>query len=179
MDAKYIRHNHYMLPPPPPTGPHHWKRHTQIILDRGPWGCWTWDGGWVEWEELGWGPEWRVRRGAPGCLLPLWAKHLCFCLPDNMGSHCSKTVFSVEEIMACMFLCFVSDGTGVWTQALTFARQALYHLSHFASPVIFVSPSWLQTMIFLISASRVSRITGMSHQHLASLHSLNIWIFLL
>jgi hypothetical protein len=53
-----------------------------------------------------------------------------------------------------------------------------YILSHFASPFFVkgflwdrlswtICPSWLQTLIFLISASWVARITGVSHQLLA------------
>jgi hypothetical protein len=34
---------------------------------------------------------------------------------------------------AYCLLAFFFDGTGVWTQDLTNARQVLYHLSHFAS----------------------------------------------
>jgi hypothetical protein len=57
------------------------------------------------------------------------------------------------------------------------ARKALCHLSHSSSPFlcwVFSSEGllcmtdcqgWLQTMILMISASWVARITGMSHWH--------------
>jgi hypothetical protein len=59
------------------------------------------------------------------------------------------------------------------TQGFTLARQALYYLSHSASPyfVIFffgdrgswtICLGWFQTVILLISASWVARITGVS-----------------
>jgi hypothetical protein len=63
-----------------------------------------------------------------------------------------------------------------WPQSLTLARQAFYHLSRSASPVLcwvffeigfqeLFAQSWLWTMILLSSASWVARITGVSHQH--------------
>jgi hypothetical protein len=67
-----------------------------------------------------------------------------------------------------IFLFF--GGTRVWTQGLTLARQVLYHLSHFTSPVLFfwdrvswtICLGWLWTSILLISASWVARITDLS-----------------
>jgi hypothetical protein len=57
--------------------------------------------------------------------------------------------------------------------ALLLAKQALYHLSHNFIPFFSdyfgdglsrtICPGWLQTMILLISASQVARITGVSH----------------
>jgi hypothetical protein len=60
------------------------------------------------------------------------------------------------------------------------ARQALYHLSHSTSPCAgyfwnrvsqTVCPGWLWTTILLIPAFQVARITGVSHQCLASIPS--------
>jgi hypothetical protein len=74
-----------------------------------------------------------------------------------------------------------------WDLNFMFARQAFYHLSHSTSPVfvlgIFERVSWticwgcLWNTIFLILASQVARITGMSHWHLA--YIVFIYIFIL
>jgi hypothetical protein len=72
------------------------------------------------------------------------------------------------SVPLCKVVIFFSFfGTGAWTQGLTLAMQALYHLSHSASPFlwwvfflrqVFMNclPGWLRTMIFLISASWVA-----------------------
>jgi hypothetical protein len=66
---------------------------------------------------------------------------------------------------------FFFYGTGIWTQCLILAREALYHLSHSISPFlrwVFSSQGlsiclgWLQTMILLISVSWVARIIGVA-----------------
>jgi hypothetical protein len=67
---------------------------------------------------------------------------------------------------------------GFWTQGLTLARQAYYHLSHATFPFlcwVFSREShklfflgWLWTLILLISASQVARISGVSHWHPAN-----------
>jgi hypothetical protein len=45
------------------------------------------------------------------------------------------TVCPVRHFVVRVPLAFFREGsTGVWTQSLTLARQALYHLSHFTSP---------------------------------------------
>jgi hypothetical protein len=54
---------------------------------------------------------------------------------------------------------FFFCNTGAWTQGL---HLELLH-----------QPFWLRTMILLISASWVARITGMSHQHLLN----NLFLF--
>jgi hypothetical protein len=78
-----------------------------------------------------------------------------------------------------VFIFLVFGGIGVWIQGLMPARQVFYHLSHSTSP-FFVMGSfqdrvsqttfldWLWTTILLISASWVTTITGVSHQHSAS-----------
>jgi hypothetical protein len=60
-------------------------------------------------------------------------------------------------------------GTGVWTQGFALAKQALNSLSQTSSSFYsgYFGDGVLQTMIFLISASQLARIIGMSHQHLA------------
>jgi hypothetical protein len=74
-----------------------------------------------------------------------------------------------------LFIYWVIFGrTGVWTEALVFAKLVLYHLSHASSPFCSgyfedgawrtICLSWPQTWILPISASQVIRITGMSHQ---------------
>jgi hypothetical protein len=76
------------------------------------------------------------------------------------------------------FVVVVFFSTGVWSQGLILARQALYHLIHSSSSFFCVGyfqdrvsrntcPGW-QTLILLISASRVARTTGMSHWHLVN-----------
>jgi hypothetical protein len=71
------------------------------------------------------------------------------------------------------------------------AKQALYHLSQTSSPFFCdyfgdvlqtISQSWSETMIFLISASQVARITGMNHQCSAlsfnfKVENLNVKVF--
>jgi hypothetical protein len=65
-------------------------------------------------------------------------------------------------------------GTAIWIQGFALAREALYHLSHSASPfcvgyfgnkVLLFCLGWLKP---LISASWVARITGVSHWCLAT-----------
>jgi hypothetical protein len=74
-------------------------------------------------------------------------------------------------VCVCVCVC----GAGVWTEGLMFARQSLYYLSHSAHFRIrcfwdrvswSICLGWLWTMILLISASQVVRITGVSHRHL-------------
>jgi hypothetical protein len=70
-------------------------------------------------------------------------------------------------------LFFFSCGTGVWTQGFALAKQALYCWSHTPSPFCSgyfgdgaswaLCPGWTGTLIFLISASHIARITGVSH----------------
>jgi hypothetical protein len=66
---------------------------------------------------------------------------------------------------------------GVWTEDLVFAKQVFYHwvimpalfcVGYFWDRVWWIFAwGWLRTMILLISASWVARITGVSHQHSA------------
>jgi hypothetical protein len=70
-----------------------------------------------------------------------------------------------------LFIYIVFGGTGVWTQG--FVLAVLYHLSHISS-LLWLYWRWslakifpragLWNLIFLISASQVARIKGMSHQ---------------
>jgi hypothetical protein len=78
---------------------------------------------------------------------------------------------------------YLCTGTGVWTQGFALAKQvltkqALYCLTH-TPPVHFalvilemvsceLCPGWLWTVILLISASQVARITGVNHWPLVS-----------
>jgi hypothetical protein len=72
---------------------------------------------------------------------------------------------------------FFFGGTGVWTQGFPKAKQELYCLSHTSCPLCSgnfgdgafwtICLGWPQTMILLISASQIARITGVSHQHSA------------
>jgi hypothetical protein len=66
-------------------------------------------------------------------------------------------------------------GSGVWIQGFSLAKQTLYHLSHTCSPFLFmlfwrwgvsrtICPDWSWSISLPISASQVSRITGVSHQ---------------
>jgi hypothetical protein len=76
------------------------------------------------------------------------------------------------------FFFFFFSSTGVWTQGLTLGRQVLLLLEplcQFFFVMQFlkigsrtICPGWLQNVILLISASRVARVIGVSHQHLAS-----------
>jgi hypothetical protein len=69
-------------------------------------------------------------------------------------------------------------GTSCLLDLARLPRQAPYHLSYSSSSFCIgffqdrvsrtICLGWLRTVIFLISASRVARITGMSHQCLAS-----------
>jgi hypothetical protein len=88
-------------------------------------------------------------------------------------------------------LCFWFWQYWVWPQVLILAEQVLYYLTHSTSPVwcciVYMirsrelfSQSWLRTMILLISASWVTRITGVSHQPVAlwiCLFSRNVILF--
>jgi hypothetical protein len=62
---------------------------------------------------------------------------------------------------------FGGGETGIWIQGFVLAKQVFYCLSHTFSPFCpgyfgdGVS-GWPQTMILLISASQVARITGVS-----------------
>jgi hypothetical protein len=63
---------------------------------------------------------------------------------------------------------FFFCGTDVWTQGLHLEPlcQSFFVLSFFRDRVLWtLCPGWLRTMIVLISASWVARITEVSHQH--------------
>jgi hypothetical protein len=80
---------------------------------------------------------------------------------------------------------------GVWTQGSMLAKQELYYLRHTASPLCSgyfgdegswaSCLDWPRAAIFPISASKVARITGVSHQHpvnswhLSNLNNLTVW----
>jgi hypothetical protein len=63
----------------------------------------------------------------------------------------------------CLFVFFLY---WVWTQSLHLEplHQPFFVMGFFSDRVLWtISPGWLQTAIFLISASWVARIIGMSH----------------
>jgi hypothetical protein len=63
----------------------------------------------------------------------------------------------------CSFACFCN--TGAWTQSLHLeALHQSFFCDFFWARTQTICPNWLWTMIFLISASCIARITGMSHQ---------------
>jgi hypothetical protein len=76
----------------------------------------------------------------------------------------------------------------LWAQGFTLAKQTLYCLSHtssafcsgyFGDEVLWtICSNWLRVMILLISASKVARITGVSHWHPA-LHFFLITVIIL
>jgi hypothetical protein len=73
-------------------------------------------------------------------------------------------------------LFFLSFSTGVWTQGFRLARQALYHLSHSASPFFVLGIFEIGSCelfpwagLDLIFASQVARIIGVSYWHQATL----------
>jgi hypothetical protein len=83
-------------------------------------------------------------------------------------------VFFFFPLMSFLLFVYLFCSTRVWTQGLTLTRQAFYHLSHSINPVFCIGyfqdrvsksicPVWPQTMILLISASWVARITVMNH----------------
>jgi hypothetical protein len=64
-------------------------------------------------------------------------------------------------------------GLGFELKALPVAKQVLYYLSHISSPFCsgyFGDGVWPPPVLFLISASQVARITGMSHGSPAVIH---------
>jgi hypothetical protein len=75
----------------------------------------------------------------------------------------------------------------LWAQGFTLAKQTLYCLSHtssafcsgyFGDEVLWtICSNWLRVMILLISASKVARITGVSHQCPANFYLL-VWVFI-
>jgi hypothetical protein len=78
----------------------------------------------------------------------------------GLSAHSSNSSRREDKPGSLFFL----DSTGVWTQVLTLARQALYHLNH-SDGRVFLRYSlanyclgWVQTSIYLISASWVARI---------------------
>jgi hypothetical protein len=109
--------------------------------------------------------------------------HMCLSLPilglSEVGCCCwssshqaSQEVLPLEQslpVARCFFFFF---STGVWTQGL--------HLEPLHQPFFVrvfwemvsgtICPGWLWTMIFLISASQVARITGVSYRHPATMH---------
>jgi hypothetical protein len=97
-----------------------------------------------------------------------WLK--CFNSSVTRWNPLNFLVFSFSFFLSFFFFFLI--------QGLTLARQVLYHLNHSASPSLIgyfwdrvsraVCPGWLGPMIFLISASWVARIIGVSHQRLPS-----------
>jgi hypothetical protein len=88
---------------------------------------------------------------------------------ETVGLHICDCV----QLLVCISsssLFFFLGGIEVWTQGLTFARQALYHLSHSPCPfgdgvfVNYLPRVVLKLEILPISASQVASITGVSHQ---------------
>jgi hypothetical protein len=75
---------------------------------------------------------------------------------------------TLKKAVLQVFLFFF--GTGVWTQGLCLEplHQPIFVMVfiEIRSHELFC-PGWVQTVILLISASRVARITGVSHQCLA------------
>jgi hypothetical protein len=73
------------------------------------------------------------------------------------------------------FGCF--GETRVWIQGFVLAKQALYHFIHTSSPFCsgyfghrvswIICPGWSWTVILHISDSQATRITDVSHHHLA------------
>jgi hypothetical protein len=56
------------------------------------------------------------------------------------------------QVNTISFIYLFLGGIGIWTQGLTLARQALYHLSHSASPTISFKKKrrtkpWVQTPV--------------------------------
>jgi hypothetical protein len=70
---------------------------------------------------------------------------------------------------------FIFCGTRVWTQGLHLEtlHQPFFAKGFFQDKISWtIFSGWLWTMILLISASWVARITGVSHWHLASIYFL-------
>jgi hypothetical protein len=86
-----------------------------------------------------------------------------------------KFIYIKLAILTIFCLFFVFGSIGGWTQGLVLARQvsatppALFHVWYFQHSISqTVCLGWPWTEILLIAASRVARITGVSHQHLAT-----------
>jgi hypothetical protein len=83
---------------------------------------------------------------------------------------------SVASVWGYAFGFFFFGATGVWTQDFMLAKKVLYLLRHTSSPFCSgyfgdgvlrnICLGWPWTISLLTSASQVTRITGLSHQHL-------------
>jgi energy-coupling factor transporter transmembrane protein EcfT len=83
--------------------------------------------------------------------------------------------------MIFCFVLFFCD-VGIWTEGLHLVplHQPYFHDGFFEiGSLELFDRDWLGTVILLISASWVARITGMSHQHLVVFYNIKIWINLL
>jgi hypothetical protein len=82
--------------------------------------------------------------------------------------HLTRTHFLIAFLTKHFFL---FSETGVWTQGFVLVKQVLYHLTDSCSPFCSdnfwrtICPSWLWTMIFMISASQEARVIGISSGH--------------
>jgi hypothetical protein len=94
-------------------------------------------------------------------------------LPITLHPHQYLLFSAGGGLVVCFHISFIFKifffTTGVWIQGLTLVRQALYHLSHSTSPFCAgffqdrvshpICLDRLRTLILLISASWVARIT--------------------
>jgi hypothetical protein len=95
------------------------------------------------------------------------------CGKTSRGSSRGNCTHQVTTLLNMSHIFVFLGRTGVWTQGVTLAKPALYHLGHSSS--LFCSGcfgdgiseticlGWRWFAILLISASQVTRITGMNH----------------
>jgi hypothetical protein len=79
----------------------------------------------------------------------------------------------------CLFVCFPLScfwHTGAWTLGLTLAKQALYHLRHFASRVSLYSRGWSQTQDPPASVSQVLELQELQACTTMAAHSRVPWL---
>jgi hypothetical protein len=96
-------------------------------------------------------------------------KHFMLSYKDMMISLVKRLTWAAAASL-CLFnylIVCVCAGTGAWTQGLhpESLHQPFFVIGFFRDRVLWtICLGWLCTVILLISASRVARITGMSHQ---------------
>jgi hypothetical protein len=100
-----------------------------------------------------------------------------FCIKTNIWKELVSKFISQIIQSFTLLLCFIFFSTGAGTQGLHFEplHQPFFCERFFSRWILWtICPGWLRTMILLISASWVARVTGVSHLRPALLW---FWIF--